>query len=52
MWELRVAEAEAARGDVSEARARIGRARALGGEGVEERLRTLREMHALPPAPP
>jgi hypothetical protein len=48
MWELRVAEGEAARGDVTAARARIARAQELGGEGVESRLTALREAHALP----
>jgi 4-amino-4-deoxy-L-arabinose transferase-like glycosyltransferase len=52
MWELRVAEGEAARGDVDAARARIVRAREVGGDGVEERIEVLRAAHALPPPPP
>ena len=52
MWELRVAEGEAARGDVDAARARITRARERGGEGVEERIAALRAARALPPPPP
>ncbi len=52
MWELRVAESEAARGDATAARERIERAHALGGDGVEERIAMLRSLHALPPPPP
>lgn len=52
MWQLRVAESEAARGDVSAARERIERALEIGGDDVIERIRVLREARALPAPPP
>jgi hypothetical protein len=48
MWQLRVAEGEAARGDVGAARERVSRAEAIGGDDVHERIAQLRAAHALP----
>jgi hypothetical protein len=48
MWQLRVAEGEAARGWVDAARERTARALAIGGPDVVERVATLRAARALP----
>ena len=48
MWQLRVAEGEAARGSVDAARERTRRALAIGGDDVIERIAALRAAHALP----
>jgi hypothetical protein len=54
MWQVRVAEGEALRGDVDASRARLTRAYELSDEGDAARARIdlLRRERALPPPPP